>query len=481
MSSLKHNFIWNASYQVLLVLAPLVTTPYLSRVLGAEQVGVYSYTYSIANYFVIFATLGMANYGVRTVSSAGRDRSVRSKLFWGAYASQLAVAVPVAVAYFIYLFILPQGGLLVAATWSLWVISAALDVSWLFFGVEEFRLPTERSFATKLLSIAAIFLFVKGPEDLWIYCFAISASYFANQLLMWPFVCRHVDFVRPSWADVRRHFGPNLRLFAPVVAISLYTALDKIMLGAISGMEQSGYYEYAEKISKMPMSVITALGTVMLPRMTSALASGRKEEAKSLLASSMWIMQAAAMGLAFGIAAVAPEFCPVFFGPGYDECARIMPVVAAVIPIISASNVIGVQYMLPTFSDRAYTLSVCVGAAVNVGINLLLLESLGAFGAAVATVAAELAVLVFQCWVVKGELPVWRYARSAIPFIVCGTLMFISVRFAARLLDIPGVTSLCFEIGIGAVVYLVFAIVWCVLSGKLNILASLLGVSGRRR
>lgn len=480
MTSLKKNFLWNASYQVLLVLAPLVTTPYLSRVLGAEQVGVYSYTYSIANYFVIFDTLGMANYGVRTVSSAGGDRTLRSRLFWGAYASQLAVAVPVAIAYFSYLLVAPQGGLLVAATWSLWVVSAALDVSWLFFGVEEFRLPTERSFATKLLSIVAIFAFVKGPEDLWVYCLAISASYFANQVLMWPFVGRHVDFVCPSWSDVRRHFGPNLRLFAPVVAISLYTALDKIMLGAISGMEQSGYYEYAEKISKMPMSVITALGTVMLPRMTSALAEGRRGEARGLLASSMWVMQAAAMGLAFGIAAVAPEFCPVFFGPGYDECARIMPVVAAVIPIISASNVIGVQYMLPTFSDRAYTLSVCAGAVVNVGLNLVLLEPLGALGAAAATVAAEFAVLTFQCWVVRGELPILRYVMDAAPFAVCGALMLLCVRlFAFFDLGYPSIAGLFIEVVVGTLVYCVLAFAWCLATGKGNLLRSLFGLTKR--
>ena len=472
--SVKSNFLWNASYQMLLVLAPLVTTPYLSRVLGAEQVGIYSYTYSITNYFVIFATLGMANYGVRTVSSAGGDRPLRSRLFWGAYFAQLVVAVPVAAIYYAYLAVAPQGGLLIAGTWSLWVLSAALDVSWLFFGVEEFRLPTERSFITKLLSIIAIFLFVKGPEDLWIYCLAISSSYLANQILTWPFVRRYVDFVRPTWADVRQHFGPNLRLFAPVVAISLYTALDKIMLGAISGMEQAGYYEYAEKISKMPMSIITALGTVMLPRMTSALAKGKRNEARGLLEESMWVMQAAAMGLAFGIAAVAPEFCPVFFGPGYEECIIIMPVVAAVIPIISASNVIGVQYMLPAFSDRPYTLSVCIGAMANILLNLMLLKPLGALGAAVATVAAELSVLVFQCWVVREKLPVCIYARESVPFAACGMFMLITVRAISGILE-RTVWGLCVEIAAGVLVYLLLAVLWCVISGRTSKLLALLG------
>lgn len=474
-ASVRKNFLWNASYQLLLVLAPLITTPYLSRVLGAEQVGVYSYTYSVTNYFVLFATLGMANYGVRVIAAAGPDRAKRSLSFWSAYFAQIAVCIPVTVLYAVYALLEPEGGFLIALVWGMWVISSILDVSWLFFGVEDFRLPTERSFITKLVSVAAIFLFVKSPDDLWIYCAAIAGSFLANQLIMWPFVGRHVDWSRPTWDEIRVHFGPNLRLFAPVVAISLYTSLDKIMLGAMSGMRQAGYYEYSEKISKMPMAVITALGTVMLPRMTSALADGEVNRARDLLGESMWVMQAAAMAMAFGIGAVAPEFSVVFFGSGYEPCAYVMPVVAAVIPIISASNVIGVQYMLPTFSDKSYTLSVCVGAAVNIVLNLMLLRPFGAVGAAIATVCAEVAVLGYQCWVVRSDLPLWEYLRGALPFLVIGCVMAVCVRAIAGFLGGASVATLLIEIGAGAVVYALLSMCWCLVSGKARRLRRLLG------
>ena len=461
MSSVKKNFLWNASYQVLLVLTPLVTSPYLSRVLGPQGIGVYSYTYSIANYFVIFAMLGMAQYGVRTVASAGEDREKRSRLFWGAYAAQLLVAVPVALVYAAYLLAAPQGGPLVAGVWGLWVVSAALDVSWLFFGCEDFRLPTERSFLTKLASLAVIFGFVRGPGDTWVYCLALSASVFVNQVLMWPFVRRHVDLARPTWGEVRSHLAPNLRLFAPVVAISLYTTLDKIMLGSVSGMEQSGFFEYSEKMSKMPMSVITALGTVMLPRMTAALSEGRRAEAAALLGRSMAVMQAAAMGMAFGIVAIAPVFVPVFFGEGFEPCVYIMPVLAATVPLISASNVIGVQYLLPTFSDGAYTASVCAGAAVNVALNLVLLEPLGAAGAAVATVAAEAAVLAWQCARVRRELPLLSYLKGALPFLAVGAAMAALVRLATpAVVGALGMSAaaLAVVIALGGAVYAVPAL-----------------------
>ena len=474
-SSVRRNFLWNASYQLLLVLAPLVTTPYLSRVLGPEQVGVYSYTYSVTNYFVLFATLGMANYGVRVIAAAGSDRARRSRSFWGAYLSQVLVCVPVTLLYVIYALLEPEGGFVIALVWGMWVVSTILDVSWLFFGVEDFRLPTERSFITKLASIAVIFLFVRAPEDLWVYCTAIAGSYLTNQIIMWPFVSRHVDWVRPDWAEIRSHFLPNLRLFAPVVAISLYTSLDKIMLGSISGMEQAGFYEYSEKISKLPMAVITALGTVMLPRMTAALSEGKRDQAQSLLGESMWVMQAAAMAMAFGIAAVAPEFAVVFFGPGYEPCAQIMPVVAAVIPIISASNVIGVQYMLPTFSDKEYTLSVCAGAVVNVALNLVLLKPLGAMGAAIATVCAETAVLGFQCYVVRRDLMLAGYLRGALPFLAIGCVMAACVRLVAGVLGVASVGGLILEVVAGAICYTALAVMWCAVSGRLGLLRRLLG------
>lgn len=455
--SVRKNFAWNAAYQLLLILTPLLTTPYLSRVLGPEKVGVYSYTYSVASYFAMFGILGMAQHGVRAIAQAGGDRERRSRIFWSAWSAQLCVAVPVTLVYVGYVCFDSVGGLVIGAVWALQVLSSVIDVSWLYFGVEEFRLPTMRSFATKLAGVAAIFIFVHGPQDLWIYCLSISGATFANAALLLPFLKRYVDFVVPSWREVRAHFVPNLRLFAPVVAISLYTSLDKIMLGQISGMEQAGFYEYSEKLSKMPMALITAMGTVMLPHMTAKLSEGEEDGALSLLGKSLWVMEAAAMCMAFGIAAISPEFAVVFLGEGYEPCMYIMPIIAIVIPIISASNVIGVQYMLPKCSDVAYTVSVFVGAAINIVLNLILLPYFGAVGAAIATVAAEVAVLAAQCWVVRRDLPLLGYVKRTIPFCLVGVVMCVIVRFVETFLQPSlgiGWVLLGSEILIGGACYL---------------------------
>ncbi|WP_270405857.1 oligosaccharide flippase family protein [Candidatus Collinsella stercoripullorum] len=475
--SVKRNFIWNSSYQALLIIVPLITVPYVSRVLGATQVGVYSYTYSIAYYFVLFATLGMGKYGVRLIAQAGDDRGERSRRFWSAWAAQLCVALPVCTAYLAYACISPAGGVTIALIWGLWVISSALDVSWLFFGVEEFRVPTMRNLATKVVSVAAIFLFCKTRDDLWAYVLGTSLAAFANVALVLPFVRRYVDFSMPRWPDVRRHFIPNLRLFAPIVAVSLYMSFDKILLGSISGMEQAGYFEYADKIVRMPLTVVTALCVVMLPHMTARLAGDDREGAIKTLGTSLWLVLATAIGIAFGVAAISPELVPVFLGPGYEPCVYVIPVVAAALPIISGSNVLGEQYLLPTCSDRPYTRSVWAGAIVNLVLCLCILRPLGALGAAAATIVTEAVVLAYQCWVVRRDLPLRRFAREVAPFLLLGAAMLVIVRLAASALEgVLGVgwPLLVIEILLTIVIYGGLALAWSYRCGKLNLILSLI-------
>lgn len=458
--SLKKNFAFNSAYQLLQVITPLVTTPYLARVLGPEQSGVFSYTQSITNYFVLFATLGISTYGVRAIAQCGDDRRLRSKVFWGAYASQLISSGLAALAYVAYAVFIHEGGMLITLLWSLWLIFAAMDVSWLLFGCEEFKIPTIRSTATKLLSLVFIFAFVKTRDDLWLYVLAISGSFFLNGIIVWPFVRRYVDYVRPSASEVKRHLRGNIGLFVPVIAVSVYTTLDKIMLGVMSSEEQVAFFSYSERISRLPLSVLQALGVVMMPRMSYLLMEGQREKALGLLKNSIWIMLAASMALAFGISAVAPEFVPVFLGEGYGPCVGIMTFLVVIIPVISVTNVIGKQYLLPLSRDREYTLSLIVGAAFNVAVNVILIPRMGAAGAAIGTIAAEVSILVVQVACVRGELPLMSYSRSSLPFVLIGAVMFISLRvMEAALVDIVSAPILLFlEIGAGIFIFVALSI-----------------------
>ena len=464
MAGIKKNFIYSSAYQTLLVLTPVITTPYLSRVIGSAGNGVFTYTQSITNYFVLFAVLGMANYGVRAIAECGSDRARRSDMFWNAFAMNCLVGVGVVVAYALFVLLFGMDNLRIWLIWGLWILGSITDVSWLFFGVQEFRTPTIRNFITRLGAVAFIFLFVRDAGDVWAYVAAISGSFAVNSILIWPFVGRYVDFVRPTWSKMLAHLKPNLVLFVPTLATSLYLLLNKVMLGFMSDMSQTGLYDYAEKISKMPLAVITALGSVVLPKMSEVISAGRIEEGKRLVSSTMWFMMACAFALMFGIMGIAPEFVPIFFGAGYEECVPLMSILSIVIPLICVTNVIGIQYLLPCHRDRDFTLSVCFGAVVNLVLNLFLIPAAGAMGAAVATVAAEFAVLVFQCVVVRGELDLRGDALGALPFVVIGAAMFALMRVVATLLGgrAVSVVGLGIEFCVAAAFFLALAFGWCI-------------------
>ena len=461
--SIKRNFLYNTAYQILLIITPLVTTPWLSRTIGAAGNGIFTYTQSIANYFVLVSTLGISNYGVREVAACGDDRIERSRVFWETITMSASVGLLVLVVYIAYVIILGGEYKLYWILWGMWVLGSVADPSWLFFGCQEFRMPTIRSFATRLLSVVAILYFVRDAGDTWAYVAAISGAYMLNSLLLWPFVCRHVDWYRPSINAALSRLAPNITLFVPVLAVSLYTLMDKVMLKSMTDVFQVGLYDYAEKISKMPMAVVTALGAVVLPKMTEVVSAGRLEEGVRLVGDTMWFMLACAFALSFGIAAVAPEFVPLFFGEGYEACVTLMRVLCSVIPLICATNVLGVQYLLPCHRDRDFTLSVILGAIVNVFVNLQAIPKAEAMGAAWATVVSEVVVLLIQVWVVRKELPIFRMLTDSLPFIFMGLIMLVGVRLFVSVigLSVPSISGLAAEVMTGAFIYLTLAWGWC--------------------
>ncbi len=462
MASVKKNFLLSSAYQIFSVLTPIITTPYLSRVIGAGGNGVFSFTQSIVNYFVLFAVLGMSSYGVRAIAECGADRPKRSDVFWNALSLICTTGFLVVVAYIVYVFVWGRGYFLLYSIWSLWVVGSVLDVSWLFFGMQTFSIPTTINFITKVLSVAVILCFVKTPHDVWAYVLAIAGSNFLNSVVPWFFVRRHVDFVRPRWSHMRTHLKPLLVLFVPVIAISIYSMLDKIMLGILTTVKQVGFFDYAQKISQLPLSIITALGSAVLPRMSQIMGQGHRKQGERMVSITMWFMLACASALCFGIIGIAPVFCPAFFGQGYDAVVPLMSVLAFVIPAICVTNVIGNQYMLPCHKDYQYTISVCVGAAVNIVANLISIPFLGAMGAAIGSVASELSVMVVQGWYVRHELNLRSYAREAMPFFITGAFMAVIL----RILNTTVFSSLGLFVAVvvefltGVILYLVPTTVW---------------------
>ena len=457
--SVKKNFLYNVAYQVLVLALPLVTAPYLSRVLGANGLGTSSYTYSIAYYFVMFAMLGVNNYGNRAVATARDSEEELTKTFWSIWALQAVFAV-ISVCVYIGYALLWSGDAIPALIWVPYVASAALDVNWLFFGLEQFKVTVTRNFIVKLVTFVLTFVLVRGDNALIAYLVLMSVSLFVSVAVLWPFVFREVRFYKPTVKEVVANLKPDLVLFVPVIAVSLYTVLDKVMLGQIAGMTEAGYFENSLKVASMPFTLITALGTVMLPHSANLYATGKKEEAIEYMAPSMWFVLLLSSAFTFGIIAVAPEFAPVFFGPGFEACSLLMSVIVLEMPFMAWANVIRTQWLIPTSKDRAYVASVIVGALVNIVANACLIPRLGSLGAGFGTLAAEVAVCVVQTIAVTGELPLARWFKESVSGFVIGVLMLIAVRLVTPLLPSGSAVGLLLQILLGVFVFTLFACLW---------------------
>lgn len=452
MSSIKKNFIYNVVYQLLAIVLPLITTPYVSRVLGADGVGIYSYTYTVANYFMLVAMLGVKNYGNRSVAAVREDPRQLSQTFWEIYGLQALCSAIALVAYLGYALLLEPEHQLIFLIQGIYVLTGMLDISWLFFGLEKFKLTVGRNIAMKLLTLVCIFLFVRSKDDLWVYTLILVLGTFFSQSYLWLYVGKEVRWHRPDLSRLLRHLKPELVLFIPVIAVSLYKMMDKIMLRLMSDYAQVGFYENSEKILNIPTGLITALGTVMLPRMANLAAKGMTKLSRQYIRDSMLFAMFLSCGMAFGIAGIADVLVPVFLGEEFLPCTGLLKVLSPTVMMISWGNVLRTQFLIPNHRDRSYIISVSLGAVVNLIANALMIPHLAAIGAAIGTLLAEIAVCVSQTFMVRRDLPVRRYLRICLPMLIPGILMYILLELTLPLFSSPAVATVT-GIVIGGVVY----------------------------
>ena len=454
--SIKKNFLYNVAYQLLVHILPFITIPYVSRVLGAEKLGTYSYTYSIVYYFMIFAMLGLANYGNRTIAKARDNRKILSRTFKEIYYMQLISSLTMLVLYVGYLLVINE-----SSSWTisiaqiLYLLSCVFDISWFFFGLERFKLTVTWNMSIKVTALILIFLFVKGPEDLWVYTTILGGSTLVTQLALWPFVPKCIDNVKIRLGDIRKHIVPNLRLFLTVIGVTIFKVMDKTMIGMFSNMSEVGYYENAEKITQAPVTIISALGTVMLPRMSNMFRkSGDENKAGKVIRISMKVAMMFACALAFGLAAVGKDFAVVFFGVEFEKAGTLVAMLAVTIVFLAWGNVIRTQYLIPKEYDKEYAVSAFVGAGINLVVNLALIPNLGAIGACIGTILAEFSVAFYQTAVVKEKLPIRLYLKDSMQFILRAICMYIAIVLVGLLMkDVSIVVKVIAQVIVGVIVY----------------------------
>lgn len=449
MKSLKKNILYNSIYQFLILFLPFITAPYLSRVIGADGVGTYSYSYSVAQYFVYIAMLGLTNYGNRSIAAVRENREKKSAVFFEIYFMQISTAALSILLYGIYIFFSNDKS--ASLIMGLYVLSSLFDINWLFFGTENFKITVTRNTVIKVLSVVAVFIFVKSAADTYIYILIMALSTLISQLALWPFVKNEVDIRLPKWKAIKKHYKPNLMLFVPVIAVSIYKVMDKIMLGIMSSTTSVGYYEYAEKIYNIPLLLVTAVGTVMLPRMTYYYSNNKSIEAQKYLSLSMEYVLAFSNAAMFGLIAIANDFVILYYGDNFRQSATIICYLSLTIVFLAAGNVLRTQFLIPKRLDKIYIRSAVYGAIVNFIVNFSLIPHLDTVGAAIGTIIAEATVFFYQVISIRKFIDIKKIFIIEIPYFIIGFIMFVildSIDFNSVFL------SLVTKIGIGILIYL---------------------------
>lgn len=369
MSSIKKNLGLQTAYQILSASMPLITAPYLARKLGAEQLGIFSYTTSIVMYFTLVAMLGTVNYGTRSIASAKDDKAKRNDVFSSIYYLQITVTALATVAYVLYLVVFCRENQLISLLQGIALLSCFVDINWLFFGVEDFQITVTRSIVIKIATVILILLLVKQKTDLWLYTLIMLGGTFLSNAVLFIYLPRYVSFTKVSIGQIKDHIKPNIVLFIPLLAMTVYHTMDKTMLGALSTYEQSGFYYNSDKIVQIPLLIINGIGTVMLPRMSSLLAEKKQKKADDLFITTMEGVAAISIAIACGIVAVSKEFIPFFFGDGYEPCIVLTIVFSPILLFKGFSVIARTQYLIPMKMERVH--KVCHwGSSCQFGFEL---------------------------------------------------------------------------------------------------------------
>lgn len=459
MSTIKKNLAYNTLYQILNVILPFITVPIVSRALGAESSGIYSYVYSIVNYFMIFGMLGVSNYGNRRIAKSRDDRELMSKEFVSIYMLQVLFNLVAIVAYVIYIILFSQFRL-VATIGIIFLVSNMLDISWLYFGLEKFKITVTRNIIVKLISLMLVFAFVKTPEDLPIYTIIMALSAIFSQAILWSGVGKYIKFHKNTFTlkYSKKHFKGILILFIPVISYSVYRIMDKIMLGVQSSMTEVGYYEYAEKIIGIPLGLIAAFGTVMLPQASNLVANKNTDKAMEYLTKSLKILMFITIPCVFGLISISGNFSVLFLGSEYARTGVILNYLSITLLFTAWANVVRTQWLIPQEKDNIYVLTTIVGAVVNLVANLIMIPLLGGVGAAIGTILAEMTIMCSQSFLVRSDIKFGEIFPKIIWYLVAGLVMLGLCGIIDVVISNNAIMNIGIKIIVGMTVYLVLNI-----------------------
>lgn len=419
-ASLKLNFIMNALLTMSSFIFPLITFPYVSRILLPEGTGTVSFATSVVTYFALFAQLGIPTYGIRACAKVRDDREILSRTVQEIFLINCVMCILTYAAFFAALFAVPkmQAEKPLFLVISLTLFFNMIGMDWLYKGLERYTYITVTSIIFKFAALIAMFALVHEKSDYVIYggisIFAASASNVCNLIN----VHKYIDIHPKGEYHFRRHMRPILIFFAMSCATTIYTNLDTVMLGFMKTNTDVGYYNAAVKIKNVLLGVVTSLGTVLLPRASYYVEHQEMEKFVEITRKAIRFVFIIAVPLMVYFILFAEESVLFLSGEAYRQAILPMQIIMPTLVLIGLTNIMGIQMLVPMGQEKKVLYSEIAGAVVDLLLNVMLIPRMASAGAAIGTLAAEMIVWIVQFAALrKMVLPAYRevsYGKVAV-------------------------------------------------------------------
>ncbi len=451
--TVKRNIVWNTCYQLFLVVSPLITVPYISRTLGVNGIGAYSYASSYQFFLALFAILGTSAYGMRTIAQARDDKEEYSRLFWEIeIMTIISSAICLCIWGIVIAFASKYKLLYIILTLNL--ITCMLDISWFYAGMEMFRYNVVKNAVCRSLGIILQFALVKDESDLYKYAAIMMGMGFLGAVTLWLPMRKLVVWRKINSLNLKKHLLQTIVYFIPSIAASVYTLVDKILLGLIAASEQeNGYYEQATKIiNALKAMTFASLNTVLGSRISYLFAKKEYEQIKARIKVSLDYILYLGIGMCFGIIAVADVFVPIFFGKQYMGVISVIKMMAPLIVIIGLSNCLGSHYYTPSGRRRESAVYIVVGAIINVVLNIILIPEFKSIGAVIATLVGELVITLLYFLNSKGYVDYSAFISQIIKKIIAASVMYWILIVLGRIIE-TNIQTLVIMVILGVIIY----------------------------
>lgn len=450
--SVKKNYIYNTLFQIISIIIPFITTPYVSRTIGAENIGKFSYATAIANIFMIVAALGTSTYGQRKIAFCRDNIYELSSSFWNIVCFRFIFSNIAFAAYFLYIYHF-EGITIINTITSFYILNVWLDIIWFYQGVENFKGIVIRNAIIRALSLIGIFVLVHDNSDTWKYVLIIVLSQIIGSISMWIRIPNLVK--KPNKLKPFDGFKEIILVFLPTIAIQVYTILDKSMIGWITHSDYlNGCYDQSEKIARLIITIITSIGVVVLPRVANLYSRNELNAAKNYIYKAFRVVWLTGIPMTLGLFMISNLFIPIYLGNGFEDAIILLKIFSFLLLPVSSAYVVGLSYLIPTKQQNVYTVAVSIAAIVNLILNFIFIPQTGAIGAAIASVVAETLGVVLQIsyCTIKKQLNFSKIFFPSLKYLIAGIIMWTFSTLLFR--DVtPNLFNLILVICVSAIVY----------------------------